>query len=126
MWDRQNGEVYQFITEGIMKQSHLFVVALLVIGLVGCETKKESNMEIKQQPIYKGNAAGGDGGKADDSGKADDGKGDDKDKVSAKTPFMPEVGKIAQDIEGTDMEGVSFKLSDYKGKVVVLDFWGDW
>ena len=24
------------------------------------------------------------------------------------------------------LDGVAFKLSDYKGKVVFLDFWGDW
>lgn len=36
------------------------------------------------------------------------------------------VGLIAPDIEGQDLDGVSFKLSDYKGKVVFLDFWGDW
>lgn len=36
------------------------------------------------------------------------------------------VGKTAPDIEGDDLSGVKFKLSDYKGKVVVLDFWGDW
>jgi cytochrome oxidase Cu insertion factor (SCO1/SenC/PrrC family) len=37
-----------------------------------------------------------------------------------------EVGNLAPDIEGQDLDGVSFKLSDYRGKVVVLDFWGDW
>ncbi len=36
------------------------------------------------------------------------------------------VGKVAPDIEGADLDGVAFKLSDYRGKVVVLDFWGDW
>lgn len=36
------------------------------------------------------------------------------------------VGNVAPDIEGVDLDGVSFKLSDYKGKVVFLDFWGDW
>jgi hypothetical protein len=36
------------------------------------------------------------------------------------------AGNIAPDIEGTDLDGVAFKLSDYKGKVVFLDFWGDW
>jgi hypothetical protein len=36
------------------------------------------------------------------------------------------VGKVAPDIEGEDLDGVAFKLSDYRGKVVVLDFWGDW
>jgi hypothetical protein len=36
------------------------------------------------------------------------------------------VGKVAPDIKGEDIEGVVFKLSDYRGKVVVLDFWGNW
>jgi hypothetical protein len=36
------------------------------------------------------------------------------------------VGKVAPDIDGEDLDGVKFKLSDYRGKVVVLDFWGDW
>ena len=36
------------------------------------------------------------------------------------------VGKPSPDIKGEDIDGKSFKLSDYKGKVVVVDFWGDW
>ena len=36
------------------------------------------------------------------------------------------VGKQAPEIKGEDVEGVAFKLSDYRGKVVVVDFWGDW
>lgn len=36
------------------------------------------------------------------------------------------IGKAAADIEGEDVEGVKFKLSDYRGKVVLLDFWGHW
>lgn len=36
------------------------------------------------------------------------------------------VGATAPDIVGTDLDGVEFKLSDYKGKIVFLDFWGDW
>lgn len=35
-------------------------------------------------------------------------------------------GKMAPDITGEDSTGVPFALSDYKGKVVMLDFWGDW
>ena len=35
-------------------------------------------------------------------------------------------GKVAPDIVGEDIDGVAFKLSDYRGKVVMLDFWGDW
>lgn len=37
-----------------------------------------------------------------------------------------EPGMQAPEIEGVDLDGVAFKLSDYKGKVVMLDFWGDW
>lgn len=36
------------------------------------------------------------------------------------------TGKLAPDIEGEDVDGNRFKLSDYRGKVVVIDFWGDW
>ena len=36
------------------------------------------------------------------------------------------VGKPAPEITGEDIDGKPFKLSDYKGKVVVVDFWGDW
>jgi hypothetical protein len=36
------------------------------------------------------------------------------------------IGKTAPEIEGEDVEGKKFKLSDYRGRVVVLDFWGDW
>lgn len=34
------------------------------------------------------------------------------------------VGAVAPDFTATDLDGVAFKLSDYRGKVVVLDFWG--
>ena len=38
----------------------------------------------------------------------------------------PQVGESAPEIEGKDLDGVAFKLSDYRGKVVLLDFWGNW
>ena len=36
------------------------------------------------------------------------------------------IGMVAPDIVAADFDGVEFKLSDYRGKVVVLDFWGNW
>jgi hypothetical protein len=33
------------------------------------------------------------------------------------------IGKGAPDIEGEDQDSKQFKLSDYRGKVVLLDFW---
>jgi hypothetical protein len=35
----------------------------------------------------------------------------------------PKVGSPAPEIQGVDADGVAFKLSDYRGKVVLLDFW---
>jgi hypothetical protein len=35
------------------------------------------------------------------------------------------VGKPAPEIDGVDQYGKRFKLSDYKGKVVLLDFWSE-
>ncbi len=36
------------------------------------------------------------------------------------------VGKMAPDFESEDIDGKKFKLSDYRGKVVVMEFWGFW
>lgn len=36
------------------------------------------------------------------------------------------VGKTVPDLAGEDLEGEVFKLSDYRGKVVFLDFWAHW
>ena len=36
------------------------------------------------------------------------------------------IGKVAPDIVGKDTDGKTFQLTDYRGKVVVLDFWGNW
>ncbi len=36
------------------------------------------------------------------------------------------IGRIAPNVKGQDTDGVAFELQDYRGKVVVIDFWGDW
>ena len=36
------------------------------------------------------------------------------------------VGRTAPSTVGEDVDGSPFRLSDYKGKVVMLRFWGDW
>jgi hypothetical protein len=36
------------------------------------------------------------------------------------------VGKTCPDFETVDADGNAFKLSDYRGKVTVVDFWGFW
>lgn len=48
--------------------------------------------------------------------------------VPAITPQVKtfEVGDMAPEIEGEDVKGEAFRLSEYRGQVVVLDFWGLW
>ena len=36
------------------------------------------------------------------------------------------VGQPSPEIVGKDLDGRTFRLSDYRGNVVVIDFWGDW
>lgn len=36
------------------------------------------------------------------------------------------LGKLAPEINVTDLDGVKHKLADFKGKVVLIDFWATW
>ena len=45
---------------------------------------------------------------------------------AAPGPRGLKIGEVAPEVAGFDLDGVPFRLSDYRGKVVVLDFWGDW
>ena len=37
-----------------------------------------------------------------------------------------EVGNVAPEITGKDVNGKAMKLSDFRNKIVVIDFFGDW
>ena len=37
-----------------------------------------------------------------------------------------QVGKPAPNIEAEDLDGLTFSLTEYRGKIVMLDFWGHW
>ena len=43
-----------------------------------------------------------------------------------RAPEQVKVGQRAPEISGEDLNGQEFKLSDYRGKVVLLSFWADW
>jgi hypothetical protein len=51
-----------------------------------------------------------------------------RDKIQGSIDLREKFGEgvVSPDIEGIDLDGTDFKLSDYKGKIVFLDFWGDW
>lgn len=46
--------------------------------------------------------------------------------AAAKRPELIKNGSAAPDFASKDLEGKELKLSDYKGKIVVLDFWATW
>lgn len=46
--------------------------------------------------------------------------------LHAHAPAELAVGKPMPEIVGTDVDGKPLKLSDHRGKVVVIDFWGFW
>ncbi len=43
--------------------------------------------------------------------------------TTRSTSHKPSEAKSPTDIVGVDSEGKKFHLSDYRGKVVLLDFW---
>lgn len=46
---------------------------------------------------------------------------------SAHAPDSPaSVGKLAPETSGADLEGASLDLGEFRGKVVLLEFWGNW
>ena len=76
---------------------------LLLLGLllVGCSRQKNQEQQAKQEPKP----------------------------IKPAQPPPPvglEVGNLAPEIEGEDVDGKKFKLTDYRGKVVLLDFWATW
>ena len=41
-------------------------------------------------------------------------------------PSDLQIGKPVPEIVGQRVDGEPMRLSDFRGKVIVLDFWGDW
>jgi thiol-disulfide isomerase/thioredoxin len=46
--------------------------------------------------------------------------------VRPPVPLGVNIDEQAPEIDAEDVDGRRFKLSDFRGKVVYLDFWGDW
>lgn len=66
---------------------------------------------------------------SEDFADVDGGRGQTLGEIAAGELFVINhlsIGKEAPDIEGEDLDGETFRLSDYRGKVVMVDFWGEW
>lgn len=55
----------------------------------------------------------------------------DENKTVGESSYVPQETNQSGDIKGPDFtltstEGQEIKLSDYKGKIIVLDFWATW
>jgi len=48
-----------------------------------------------------------------------------RDRITALKKLTP-IGTAAQNFTRKDQNGKTVRLSDYKGKLVILDFWGSW
>jgi thiol-disulfide isomerase/thioredoxin len=49
-----------------------------------------------------------------------------RDFLASRLKRIELVGKPAPPIQGTDLDGKTFNLADYKGKVVLIVFWASW
>ncbi len=53
-------------------------------------------------------------------------KYDSKSPDDGAAPSLLAVGSVAPNVVGQDANGEEFQLSEYRGKVVMLDFWAGW
>ncbi len=83
-------------------------LALLLIGaaLTGCVNNANTTRSTSHKPANAGKPAA--------ASKA------------ANASKVVDAGKPAPEIAGIDADGKKFLLSDYRGKVVLLDFWASW
>jgi thiol-disulfide isomerase/thioredoxin len=58
--------------------------------------------------------------------QGDDAKDYVRSDLAFKKTIKALVGKPAIDFEGVDLKGKKIKLSDFKGKITVVDFWATW
>ena len=92
-----------------MQHKILFSAAILaMLVMIGCNSGDSSPNETTKSVSGKSNA------------------GRPAFPVRPPPPKPLAVGTLAPEIAGPDTDGSEFKLSDYKGKIVMLDFWGDW
>src|SRR5208283_1948862 len=108
------------------------VVALCLIGLYVASRRSASNRLLKNS-LLRGFVSGHDFSRADKSFVLviPSGLQPARDLLFAlfQQPAKPKLaasGNLAPDFTVTDLEGRKLTLSDYRGKVVLLDFWATW
>ena len=92
------------------------------------DTKYENYLKLVED--YKSTTAGFESYADNILKSSDRNKKQIKQYVASEIAFSTEmkkiIGKPAVDFEGVDLKGKKTKLSDYKGKIIVVDFWATW
>lgn len=105
-----------------MKRTLFATIAMLLIAISGCSNTKDSEGDSGSKKA--GDTASSSNSKSADSSAA---TADAFAVAPVVTPAKaPAVGDAVPEITGPDTDGQVFNLSDYRGKVVMIDFWGDW
>ena len=118
-----------------MKKVALAAVGIFLIALAGCDSGakdgggKDGGGKDGPAKTADANRGGNPGVTADVSPGAGGAAAtlaafDAAPPVVADSPLKE--GEVIPDIEGVDTDGTRFKISDYRGKVVMIDFWGNW
>lgn len=99
----------------------LFVAFLLFVS--GCTTSKETPQERPQDQVNEPQNG--------DTDKPSQDKGDSQNSASPQDIlkgkyYFVEINKPMEDFEAEDLNGNKIKLSDYKGKIIFLNFWATW
>ncbi len=93
-----------------MQHKVLFSAAILaMLAVLGCNSGESSAYKTTKSVSGKSNA-----GKSAADRPAFP--------VKPPRPRSPAIGTMAPEIAGPDTDGTEFKLSDYRGKIVMLDF----
>ena len=117
------------ITKQYQVRSFPTIFVLDAKGIIRYKNVRNEAMDNAVETLIKElEKSGGGTASADDKpgDKGSDEKPGSGGGSNASAPIGFEVGNRAPEITGKDTTGKTFKLSEYKGKVVVLDFWGFW
>ena len=99
----------------------LFTVVIFAALLSGCKTISKEQAEDSKNEAPKTEE------KNDESVKASENNSLPDDKKPNKEDLLKDMLDIPmEDFEAVDLEGNKHKLSDYKGKIIFLNFWGTW
>ena len=102
------------------------VIVLLVLGVGGAALLGIQHMRMAEEQVMLADNAPAQGMMMGPAGGGAMMGGPPGGVGMAGPGLLLKVGDPAPEIEGEDLDGKPMKLSDFQGKVVVLDFWGDW